>query len=255
MRRRRLMWRNIASNALTLLIVALVAMAGLVAWGKARYQAPGPLAQAICLRVESGANHRPRSAPSLTRAGRDRPSGWLFRRRRRLFRQGRQAEGGQLPDHRRRVDGGDRRRDHRHRACRPAAPRWSTGSGVRVAEMQVRELDPATNRFVEVAEFDPRARAIRCRTAIRKVRGREGYPLPGALAEGVTSWQVVEALKAADFLAGDGRRTCRPRGCWRRTATRWRRAPTAANCSARMQAAQAGAAGRGLDGSRRRACR
>jgi UPF0755 protein len=39
---------------MTLLIVVLVVAAGVVTLAKSRYQASGPLAQAICLRVESG---------------------------------------------------------------------------------------------------------------------------------------------------------------------------------------------------------
>ena len=49
------MWRSIASNALTLFIVILVAVAALVAWGRQRVLEPGPLAEPICLQVERGA--------------------------------------------------------------------------------------------------------------------------------------------------------------------------------------------------------
>ena len=52
------MWRHIASNALTFFIVALFLLGGAVLWGAGQYSAPGPLAQAICLRVEGGANMR-----------------------------------------------------------------------------------------------------------------------------------------------------------------------------------------------------
>lgn len=48
------MWRSVASNALTLFIVVLVAAAGLLAWGRQEYTGPGPLAEAVCLRVERG---------------------------------------------------------------------------------------------------------------------------------------------------------------------------------------------------------
>ncbi|KKK54483.1 hypothetical protein LCGC14_3084270, partial [marine sediment metagenome] len=52
------MWKHIASNALTLMVLALVVLGGLVAWAKLQYEQPGPLAQAICLRVEPGSNMR-----------------------------------------------------------------------------------------------------------------------------------------------------------------------------------------------------
>ena len=52
------MWRHIASNFLTFLIVVLFLLAGVVTWGVNSYKAAGPLEEAICLRVESGSNMR-----------------------------------------------------------------------------------------------------------------------------------------------------------------------------------------------------
>ena len=73
--------------------------------------------------------------------------------------------------------------------------------GVRTAEMRVRELDPATNRFTDVAEFVPGEVEVPEKyTEVREDRDTR-YRI--ALAEGVTSWQIVEALKAADFLDGE----------------------------------------------------
>ena len=50
------MWRAIASNALTLFIVGLIVLAGILAWGRQQYSGPGPLADAICFKVEKGAS-------------------------------------------------------------------------------------------------------------------------------------------------------------------------------------------------------
>ena len=49
------MWKSVASNALTLLIVGIFLLGGLVLWGKDQYTGPGPLAEAICVRVQPGA--------------------------------------------------------------------------------------------------------------------------------------------------------------------------------------------------------
>ena len=48
------MWRNLASNVLTLLIVALVAVAVAIGWAKSQYESEGPLAEAFCLQVPRG---------------------------------------------------------------------------------------------------------------------------------------------------------------------------------------------------------
>ena len=37
------MWRALASNALTVLIVALFLMGGVVIWGQSQYKSEGPL--------------------------------------------------------------------------------------------------------------------------------------------------------------------------------------------------------------------
>ena len=50
------MWKSIASNALTLFIVVLIAAAAVVAWGRNEFTKPGPLEASICLRVEQGAS-------------------------------------------------------------------------------------------------------------------------------------------------------------------------------------------------------
>ena len=50
------MWRALASNMLTFLVVGAFLFAGLLLWGQSQYTGNGPLAQAICLRVERGSN-------------------------------------------------------------------------------------------------------------------------------------------------------------------------------------------------------
>ena len=52
------MWRHVASNAVTFLMVGLFLLGGVILWGKSQYQAEGPLDQAICLQVERGSNMR-----------------------------------------------------------------------------------------------------------------------------------------------------------------------------------------------------
>ena len=50
------MWRSVASNALTFLIVAIFLLSGVVIWGQRQFTEAGPLDEAICLRVERGSN-------------------------------------------------------------------------------------------------------------------------------------------------------------------------------------------------------
>jgi len=52
------MWKHIASNALTLIIVILVVLAGVITWGQRQYVNSGPLQAAICVEVAPGSNMR-----------------------------------------------------------------------------------------------------------------------------------------------------------------------------------------------------
>jgi peptidoglycan lytic transglycosylase G len=72
--------------------------------------------------------------------------------------------------------------------------------GVNRLSALVRELDPTTNQFVERAEFEP---AVDDAPAIySRVRSAPDTRYRVAMAEGVTSWQVVDALRNMDVLAG-----------------------------------------------------
>lgn len=191
------MWRSLASNMLTILMVGLFLMAGIVLWGQTQYKSEGPLAEAICVRVERGTN--------LSRVSRS------------LEDQGAVTSGAIL-----RIGA-----DYTDKASRLKAGSYLVSPGASMEEIvdvitrggastcgteivyrvgvtrvvaEVRELDPATNRFVERAEFNPvtdeAPEVYTQKVAEQDTRFRI------ALAEGVTSWQVVEALKAVDVMTG-----------------------------------------------------
>ena len=192
------MWRSLASNALTLFIVALVLMSGLLTLGRKMYQDPGPLAQSVCFKVEKGATLSAVSQ-GLLQQGAIKDA--------RVFRIGANY-GGQ----------GDKLKFGSYlirpqssmveiAAVLTAGGQSTCGQevnfiiGVAQATVVLQKLDPATDRYVEVAKFvagvDPVPVAYQDATADSDLRWRV------TLAEGVTSWNVVAALKAADFLSGE----------------------------------------------------
>lgn len=191
------MWRSIASNALTLFIVALVALAGLLAWGKQVYERPGPLAEPICFRVEKGATL---SAVSRALAEQGAISDA------RIFRIGADYSdrSGQLKFGSYLIPGGSSMAaivavltEGGQSTC---GREVNYRIGVASAEVVLRELDPAANRYVEVVAFDPAAEAAP--QAYVDASTEPDVRFRVTLAEGVTSWQVVESLKRADFLNG-----------------------------------------------------
>ncbi|MCB1328135.1 MAG: endolytic transglycosylase MltG, partial [Maritimibacter sp.] len=72
--------------------------------------------------------------------------------------------------------------------------------GITDSEIQLRELDPTTQRFVTRAEFAPDAESIPA--DYLRLRDAAGTRFRVSIAEGATNWQIVDALGQADFLAG-----------------------------------------------------
>lgn len=191
------MWRHVASGGLTLLIVALIAAVGLIGWGVDSYRSEGPLAQAICLRVEPGSAMQ---AVSEDLAERDAiGSSRIFRIGARYSEKASELKAGSflVPQHSSMEEIVDIVTRGGQSTC---GTEIVYRIGVNDREIEIRELDPVSGRFGVVAEFDPAdADAPLPYTRAREQRGTR-YRI--ALAEGVTSWQILDALKSADFLDG-----------------------------------------------------
>ncbi len=192
------MWRSIASNFLTLFIVLLVAAGGLIGWGKSQYVAEGPLADPICLRVERGSNMSAVSAELAERGA---------VRNARILRIGADYadKSASLKAGSFLVPAGSSMEQIVDIVTRGGQSTCGTEIvyriGVNRIGVQVRELDPATNRFVELVEFNPAE--VESPPAFVEMRGREDTRYRVALAEGVTSWQIVEGLNAVEVMTGD----------------------------------------------------
>jgi UPF0755 protein len=192
------MWRHIASNALSWFVVILVAVGAIIAWGQAQYSGAGPLAQAICLQVERGSNMTRVSEDLLAQGAISRGA---------IFRLGAEYSGKNAL-----LKAGSYRVPERASMAeiveivtRGGASTCGTEVNFRISvnstEVKVRELDPATNRFVEVAAFSPADEQAPASYA--QVRADADTRYRVTLAEGATSWHIVNALRAVDFLDGD----------------------------------------------------
>jgi UPF0755 protein len=191
------MWKAIASNALTFFILILVVAAGLLAWGRQTYSGPGPLTQAICFKVEKGA-----SLSQVSRALSEQGAVSDAR----IFRIGSEYadKGGKLKfgsyliqPQSSMVQVIDQLTTGGQSTCgREVNFRISVAS----SEVVLRELDAATNRYEEVIKFDPATEAAP--VEYLDAAGASDMRWRITVAEGVTSWQVVDALKRADFMEG-----------------------------------------------------
>ncbi|MGL4237504.1 endolytic transglycosylase MltG [Tabrizicola sp.] len=191
------MWKSIASNALTLFIVILIAMAAMVAWGRNEFVAPGPLAGAICLEVERGA-----SLSSVSRNLEER--GAISDAR--IFRIGAEysdraddlkfgsymvPEGASMSEVLQAITSSGRSTCGRDLNFR---------IGINSADVVLSELDLATNSYSEVTRFDAGVDPLP--PEYLEVSDDPALVFRITVAEGVTSWQIVDALKKADFLQG-----------------------------------------------------
>ncbi len=192
------MWRSLASNMVTLLIVALFLVGGVILWGKSQYTSDGPLEAAICLRVERGTNLT-RVSEKLADEGAV-SSAPIFRIGAKYNEKTHLLKAGSYL-----VEPGATMAGITDQITRGGASTCGTEVVYRVGITrviaEVRELDPATNRFVEKAEFQPGVEETPAEYT--RVRAESDTRYRIALAEGVTSWQVVEALKSLEVLDGE----------------------------------------------------
>jgi len=191
------MWRNLASTALTAFVVILFVLGGVVLWGKDQYGAKGPLSAAICLKVERGETmggvSRDLVAQGAVRNGAILRIGAQYTKKSQALKAGSflVPEGASMAEIVDIVTRGGQSTCGTEILYR---------IGVLKNRLQLRELDPATNRYVEVAVFDPAEGDAPAPYQAARKAGDARYRV--ALAEGITSWRVVQALKAVDFLSG-----------------------------------------------------
>ncbi|MBI1494088.1 endolytic transglycosylase MltG [Halocynthiibacter styelae] len=190
--------RHIAANALTLIGVLSFAGVAVVAWGKKQYEAPGPLAQAICLRVEGGADMKDvADTLEAQRAVSTRAifaAGAQYSGRAHLLKAGSflVPAGASMQDINEIVTGSGRS------TC---GTEINYRIGILRAKVEVNELDPETSRYVEVVSFNPAEDDVPA--AYTEMRDDPSVRYRITMAQGITSWQIVEALNNADFLSGE----------------------------------------------------
>ncbi|WP_170592471.1 endolytic transglycosylase MltG [Ruegeria arenilitoris] len=192
------MWRALASNALTFLVVAMFLLGGLILWGQSQYKAEGPLDTAICLRVKGGSNMK-----KVSRDLEDQgaiSSATIFRMAADYTDKSQQLKAGSFL-----IPEGASMAEIIDEVTRSGASTCGTEVeyriGVTRTQTRVRELDPATLNFVEVASFVVGEDEVP--EVYQEKRDQADTRYRVSLAEGVTSWQVVEGLKAVDALTGE----------------------------------------------------
>lgn len=192
------MWRNIASNALTLGIVALVVGLGLIGWAKNQYTAEGPLAEAICLQVPPGSTMA-RVADNLVDQGAV-SNGTIYRLGADYSNRAPLLKAGSFL-----IEEGSSMEQIVGRITGEGLSTCGTEIIYRVSvnsqTVRVRELDAASQEFQTTGEFDPNAEEAPA--AYLAARDDVATRYRVIVAEGATSWQIVNALRVSDLFTGD----------------------------------------------------
>jgi UPF0755 protein len=193
-----MIWKHVAANALTVGIVVAACLAGVVQLGRSMWAEPGPLDAATFFEIERGASLT-RVADALEEAGIVASAP--------VFRIGTSYadRDGDLKFGTYEIPAG---------ATMPEVLDIITEGGPSVfpytvtyllrsigPEYRVRERVPGQAEAVEVATFAPGEPVPEAYAALVE----RGVPITWrvAVAPGLTSWEVVEGLKGADFLSGE----------------------------------------------------
>jgi UPF0755 protein len=192
------MWRSIASNALTLFVVLLVVAAGILTWGRNQFAGPGPLTEAICLKVERGASLA--SVSRMLEAQGAISDARIFRIGAEYADRADQLKFGSylLPPGAAMAEVLNILTVGGQSTC---GREVNFRIGVTGADVVVREFDPSTNAYAEVVKFDPAAEPAPAAYLAATEDGEPRWRV--TLAEGVTSWMVADALRRAEFLSGE----------------------------------------------------
>ncbi|WP_341860992.1 endolytic transglycosylase MltG [Gymnodinialimonas sp. 57CJ19] len=193
------MWKHIAANGISFLIVALIAAAAALGWGQRQWTGEGPLAQAAFFEVEQG-DTLSRVSERLEAAGAIRSAT--------VFRVGVRAadRAGDLRFGNYEIPAGANMAQVLEivTAGGPSSFRYRATYVLRnsgTGQLRLSERNPSTGEVEEIARFAYEDGVpVEYATLVD-----EGTPMLYRLVipEGLTSWQVVQGLMAADFLEGE----------------------------------------------------
>ncbi|OAN84454.1 branched-chain alpha-keto acid dehydrogenase subunit E2 [Jannaschia sp. EhC01] len=193
------MWKHIAANGISFLIVVLIAAAAALGWGQRQWQGEGPLAQATFFEVEQG-DTLSRVSERLEAAGAIRSAT--------VFRVGVRAadRAGDLRFGNYEIPAGANMAQVLEivTAGGPSSFRYRATYVLRnsgTGQLRLSERNPTTGEVEEIVRF-----AYEEGVPVEYANlVDEGTPMLYRLVipEGLTSWQVVQGLMAADFLDGE----------------------------------------------------
>lgn len=194
------MWRNIASNAFSLIIVGLFAVGGLIAWAQSAYRAEGPAEAAACVQVAGGSNFRTVSEQLAEREIIRPERAWIFRTGVEYSGKSSDLKAGSF-----RIPAGSSMSQIVDLLTGSGQSTCGTEIVMRVSlsavSFDVRELDPETNRYVSLGTFSAGDESVPAAYTAARDDVSTRYRL--VVAEGITNVQIERALEEATLFEGD----------------------------------------------------
>ena len=191
------MFRSLASNTLTVLILGFFLVGALGVWGKSQFVNDGPLQSAICFKVVSGSTLRT-VAKNLVK-DKASSSDFIFRVSMESSGLSRQIKAGSflVPKNASMAEISKRITESGVSNC---GNEIIYRVGITSLKIEVRDTDPNTGKMAKVAEFlfDEFANE-----KLNEFVSQHSTRFRVTLAEGVSSWKVYKVLSDIKFLKGN----------------------------------------------------
>jgi len=191
------MFRSLASNTLTVLILGFFLVGALGVWGKSQFVTDGPLQSAICFKVGSGSTLRT-VAKNLVKE-KAISSDFIFRVSMESSGLSRRIKAGSflVPKNASMAEISKRITESGVSNC---GNEVIYRVGITSLKIEVRDTDPNTGKMAKVAEFPLDEFA---NEKLNEFISQHSTRFRVTLAEGVSSWKVYKALSDIKFLQGD----------------------------------------------------
>jgi len=193
------MWKSVAANSFSLLIVLCIAVAGAIGWGQREFTKEGPLEGPIFFEVPRGAGLSQVTARLAEAGAVTHPA---------IFRLGAEYSdmAGAIRAGSFEIPARASMEEILGVITQNAAPvyRYVATYVLRIdgtGEQRLVERVPGTGEVIELAEFSYDAEIPTIYSEITESGASIAYRV--SIPEGLTSWQIVEGLKSAEFLSGE----------------------------------------------------
>ena len=192
------MRNSLASNAFTVVIVLILFFSALIGWVQSEYRASGGLEMPICFKVGSGENIASVSKSLKTEKLIGNPL--IFRLGANYTEKSSHLKAGSFL-----IQENSSMREIVELITgvgqNTCGKEVLYQAGINSHKVILRELNPETKKYEETLKFDLKKSSKP--DQYKNILNEKGVRYRIVFAEGITSWQIVEALKASDFLTGE----------------------------------------------------